>query len=277
MELHAKSVLVVGCVHADTGWLLNHVLPAAATSEVDAVFVAGDFGYWPHAPKFIRVAQRAKTTHGVDVWFIEGNHESYPKLARDVSKNADSDDPMSCVNLGGSLYYVPRGARLGVGNLSVVGFGGAVSIDRLFSYPGVSWFPEEAVTNEQIERITAHADVLVTHDTVAGYTIPGLMPIEEMAKEWVKVLPEAQAHRIVLSRVAERVQPSLLIHSHYHTGYDTDIDTAWGQMHITGLNRDGTTNFARVLSDVDGHPALGDWVQAPKTKTKPKPKNRDNV
>jgi hypothetical protein len=175
------------------------------------------------------------------------------------------------VNLGGSLYYVPRDARLRVGDLSVVGFGGAVSIDRLFQYPGVSWFPEESITDEQIERITAPADVLVTHDTVAGYPIPGLMPINEMAKEWIKVLPEAQAHRMVVSRVAERVQPKLLIHSHYHTGYDTDIDTAWGPMHITGLNRDGTTNFARVLNDDNGHPALSDWVQAPK---KPKPPRR---
>lgn len=254
---------MVGCVHADTGWLLNHVLPAAAASEVDAVFVAGDFGYWSHAPKFIRVAQRAKESHGVDIWFIEGNHEGYTKLARDIAKHAESTDPTECVNLGGALYYVPRGARLSVGTLSVVGFGGAVSIDRLFQYPGVSWFPEEVITNEQIERISATADVLVTHDTVAGYPIPGLMPVSSMAKEWVQVLPEAQAHRIVLSRVAERVQPSLLIHSHYHTGYDTELDTAWGAMHITGLNRDGTKTFARVLSDESGRPTLSDWVVAP--------------
>jgi len=264
MEIHTDSILVTGCVHADTGWFLNNVLPAAVESEVDAVLVAGDYGYWPHSPKLIRVAQRAKSTHGVDVLFIDGNHESYTKLYRDVSKYADTDDPLSCVNLGGSLYYVPRGARFTVGSLSIVGFGGAIPIDRLFRHPGVSWFCEEAITNEQVERVSGGADVLIAHDTVSGYTIPGLIPVAQMPKEWVKVLPEAEAHRVEVSRVAERLRPKMLIHSHYHTGYDITLPTERGPMAITGLNQGGTEEFARVLKEERGAPSLGPWVVASK-------------
>jgi len=266
MQLSASSVLVVGCTHSNTGWLKNHVLPAAKDLEVDAVLVTGDFGYWPSNQKFINTAARSYEKYGVEVWFIDGNHEDFPRLKRSINTKRPLDDnDLSPVCLDGSLYYIPRGAYVSVGGLKVIGVGGAVSIDRLYREPGISWFQEEEVTKADLDNVsfTGHADVMVSHDAPSGWAIPGLIPVNEMTKEWIYQLPACNKHRSTMREAFEAVTPKLIMHSHYHTGYDLVSKESWGDVEVVGIDRDDSSKWGRVLSSSNNLPHLSDWVTWP--------------
>lgn len=256
MELSANRILVVGCVHANTGWLIQKVLPTARELGCEAVLVAGDFGYWASERKFLDKAKNSLVRFGVSTWFIDGNHEEHPRLSR------ESGDEPNAVNLGGSLFYIRRGGKVKVGGVEVVGLGGAASIDRLYRTPGRDWFSEEFLTEEDIEKVseTGRAPVLITHDAPSGWAIPGLIARESIDPLWVPLLDECTKHRIEMRRALEIVRPKLLIHSHYHSGYELISQENWGQMRVVGLDRDNSTRWGRVLSEVNGEPVLSDWV-----------------
>jgi hypothetical protein len=282
MYLAADSVLVVGCVHADPDWMIRQVLPAAREAEVDAVLVAGDFGYWPHSQSLLKIAATSKEKFGVDTWFIDGNHENFPMLARAVAKSRVlGDDPSSPVQLSGSLYYIPRGGRVTIGGLSAVCLGGAASIDRLFRTPDLDWFSEETITDADLAAVSAggSADIMISHDCPSGWTIPDLTPIKFMAPEWVTSLPECWAHQKIVREGFELISPRLLVHSHYHSGYKTAVTEEWGAVQVVGLNCAHADRWALVVSAKDGEPTVSGWVSPirKKEKTNPAPVPRWNL
>jgi hypothetical protein len=270
MKLSAKTVLLVGDPHADTGWFEFYVLPAAQALGVGAVLVLGDFGYWRDAMKFIKLVNNAREKFGVDVWFIPGNHEEYPFLEAEVEDcRRDGADPLEPVQLGHSLFYIPRGGRVSVGGLEVATLGGAVSIDRYWRTPYVDWFEEEAITNEDVANLISGgpADVLLSHDTVSGYWVPGLRPTEALDPLWQRQVPASDANRAMLRRGYEGVEPKLLVHGHYHIAYEKTLEEPWGSVRAVGLDCNGTTEWGRVLSAQNGQPVLGDWVIWPPKET----------
>jgi Icc-related predicted phosphoesterase len=248
--LSADSVLFVGDTHANTTWLRKTVLPRAAELEVDAIFQLGDFGYWPiRGNKFLEVAANARKTHGVDVWFIDGNHDDHVSLRKDYLKTFVGTDERFPAELSPGFFYLPRGSRVEVAGLSVACMGGAHSIDRAFRTPGEDWFPEEQITEEDVEAALKNprADILVTHDAPAGWEIPGLMPRSSLPREWQKELPACEAHREKLAEVLNIVQPKVLVHGHYHVGYSKTVDMPWGALDVSGLNCEFTARWGMVI------------------------------
>jgi predicted phosphodiesterase len=259
--LSARSALLVGDTHADTWFLKRIVLPRAVELEVDAVIVVGDFGYWPSETKFLNVARSAKSTFGVEVWFLDGNHEHHGKLRSDVTEAAGRDDVREPVCLDG-MWYLPRGCEVEVGGLRVGVLGGACSIDQVARVEGRDWFREEEISPADLVAVEAlgRVDVLLTHDVPSGWVVPGSISPDEMSSMWRSVLPKTMQHRYVLRQGVDMAMPKLLAHGHYHSGYELDREEAWGPMHVVGLNCNGTAQWGRVLSGEDGEPVLSDWV-----------------
>lgn len=167
-------VLLVGDTHGNVAWLERVVFAAAKQHAADLIFQVGDFGWWPRIATndaFRAMAQRAP----VPLWWIDGNHEDHARLEADIEE-AGGPNAYGLVGLGGNLSFVPRGSRFGFDGVSVVAYGGAHSIDRRARTPGVDWFDEEHITDDDIERRVAggHADVFICHDAPAGWTIPNL-------------------------------------------------------------------------------------------------------
>lgn len=259
MELFAQRVLVVGCVHSDTGWLVNTVLPAARDLSCEAVLVAGDFGYWGSSPKLVQKAGASLKRFGVATWFIDGNHEDHPRLRKTIAALGDGS---KITNITGSLYHIGRGGVVTVGGLKVVGMGGAASIDKGYRSQGVDWFEEELIDDHDVNEAIAagRGDVLVSHDAPSGWEIPGIAPRETLDEKWLQELPDCEAHQRILRVVYESVVPKILIHSHYHSGYEIISEEAWGDVRVVGLDQDHTTKWGRVLYEKNGEPALSDWV-----------------
>lgn len=169
-------VLCVGDTHSNLpAWSMD-VEAAIAHEAADLVIQVGDFGWWPsRAQGFIDRAAAAP----VPVYFIDGNHEHHIELADAVARTrATTGQVDGPVPLAGNLSYLPRGTRLALGGVTVCVMGGAHSIDRASLHPGRGWFPQEAIGDADIERAEqgGPADVLISHDAPAGWTIPNLAP-----------------------------------------------------------------------------------------------------
>lgn len=245
-------VLLVGDTHGNVAWLERVVYPAAARHDADVIFQIGDFGWWPRISTndaFRSMARRSP----VPLWWIDGNHEDHASLGRDVidAGRASSD---GLVDLGGNLCFVPRGTRLDLDGVSVLACGGAHSIDRRTRTVGIDWFDEEHVTDAEVERCSGggSADVFIGHDAPAGWTIPNLPSERGLPNLWHVELPACWDHRRQLGRIMEHVEPKLVVHGHYHSGYQLNLDAGWGPIDVVGLSQDGTADNLALLDCLDG-------------------------
>jgi hypothetical protein len=96
MKLSAESALFVGDTHADAGWLKFVVLPTAVMMGITTIIQVGDFGYWPDSRKFLNFVKTAREKFGVDVWFIDGNHEHFTTLNRNVRAAMSRRESYDC-------------------------------------------------------------------------------------------------------------------------------------------------------------------------------------
>jgi hypothetical protein len=242
-------------------WFSQSVLPRAADLGVNCVIVVGDFGLWPNAELFMEAARGSLRTHGVPTLFIKGNHEHQAWLAK-LYLNAKTQAGPEVANLGGSLYYIPAAGVVEIAGLRVTALGGAVSIDQYDLAEGITWFSDEVVSMSDLYAIEAAgpADVLLTHDAPSGWDVPASKFDSDISYQWGKMLPAIEAHREVVRQGYEVVAPKLLVHGHYHVGYEIDVEESWGTVKIAGLDKDNTAHWGRVLTSTANQPVLSDYV-----------------
>lgn len=246
----AVKVLLVGDTHGNAHWWDAVVSPVAAQVEADAVVQVGDFGFWPGEEG--RWFLDAVADTGVPVYFCDGNHEHHTHLAevtaaaRDMHSITDRTEP---VPVGKNLWYLPRGGRVSFGPVRFCALGGAHSIDRPYRTPGSSWFAAEAVTDDDLAEVRTggRCDVMLCHDAPSGWTIPGLPDVAAMPGEMQLEIPAANAHRIRIREAYEALQPSVVVHGHYHSRYRTQLTEEWGQVTVEGLDCDGTPGAFSVV------------------------------
>lgn len=116
--------------------------------------------------------------------------------------------------------------------------------------PGTSWWPQEAITEQQAHEIAAagHADTMFCHDCPAGIEVPGAArdrfgcPPEELAR--------SEAHRELLRSIVDAVRPTRLWHGHFHHRYQALLDGDGYRTVIDGLgrNRDPIDNDMVVIN-----------------------------
>jgi hypothetical protein len=255
---------MAGDWHGNLGWAL-HVLPVARAAGARTLVQLGDFGYWrrdPSTSKYLRRLERQLAELDMSLLWVDGNHEDHV-LLRTQPLAADGARPVS-----EHVTHLPRGYRWtwpgpdGTPRVWLA-LGGAVSVDRDHRTRGKSWWPEEAITTEDVDSaiVGGPVDVMVTHDAPHGV----LIPYDKNIGWPDDAVADSDRHRATLRRVTDAVRPRQLWHGHYHVQYDADLvleDPARpGQAHIChvhGLDRDDT-NWSRnlALTDTAGQPR--DW------------------
>jgi calcineurin-like phosphoesterase family protein len=204
----------------------------AAQLGADLIVHLGDFGY-EFLPAYLDGVTSALRQAGIELWFVDGNHEKFPVLS---GFPIQPDGRRRVTDL---VYHLPRGFRWQWGGVSFLALGGAYSIDRAWRSPGVSWWPEEEMTDGDISAAMAGGavDVLVAHDCPTGVPIPGL---DDGAGMWPPMdLIRAVHHRMRLRRVVQAVRPRVVWHGHYHVSYDAQVDLGYGPVDVHGLDCDG--------------------------------------
>nr|WP_221374522.1 metallophosphoesterase [Actinoplanes polyasparticus] len=203
----------------------------AKNAGADVLIQLGDFGY-NYGRHFLALVSAAAMYQRLPVLFIDGNHENFPKL-HSYPIGADGLREVS-----DWVWHLPRGFRWEWSGIRFLALGGAHSVDRPWRQPGLSWWKDEAITEEQAAQAISGGptDVLIAHDCPIGVDIPGLQPDAFPPLEILR----AEEHRGVLRRVVEAVRPQWIWHGHYHQQYGQTVDLGYGPVTAVGLDCDGS-------------------------------------
>ena len=164
MALSDERVAVCGDWHGNVGWLrmLTRALPRLAP-DVTTVVQLGDWSMDPHEtdPLFADAGIEA-------VFVVVGNHDRFDLIGPLLAAH-----PGVAVRVSEITWILPRPARLSIGGRTVLSLGGATSVDRRWRTAGIDWWPEEAITDEQVAVAIAGgpADLMLTHES------PGNTPV----------------------------------------------------------------------------------------------------
>lgn len=230
-----SRVLLLGDTHGQAGWI-KMACRTAKHNGCPIILQLGDFGYWPHygtGRVFLEEVTRHLTKYGLELWWVDGNHENHDMLAKQPQdENGFWRD--------GPIVYISRGARWEWGGRTFLGCGGAYSIDKHYRIEGESWWAGETITEADLMRCGAeHADVLVTHDApwgaanVIGYETVG-------AKD---DYPESASNRKRVAALCDAITPLLNVHGHYHHRNTT----LYKSTRVEGFGRDGDYKSMGVL------------------------------
>jgi hypothetical protein len=215
MMAEPQRVLLTGDTHGNTEWWLSHVLPQAKNFDCQLVLQVGDFGVWPgpEGRRFLDAVNRHAGGSHIPIWFLDGNHEDFDQLLA-LPLDAAGRRPVR-----EHITHLPRGYRWEWAGRRLLACGGASSIDVLERLPGRSWWPQEAITEADVERCIAGgpADILFSHDIQAE--APLIDPHLDLPPP-PTVARALAANRERLQRIVEMVRPKLQVHGHWHLPYD---------------------------------------------------------
>lgn len=233
------KVLICGDLHGQLNGL-EAACQKAKNTDCDLIIQLGDFGFIFNDDMTVHV-EKILSYYQIEMFYLDGNHENFDLMEQMGIYN---DSPF-LFQVTDHLSYLPRGCRFSLGSASCMAFGGASSIDRAFRSHGIDWWPQEAVTQEQIDKVSdEHVDILFTHD-VPG-SPPNLMSKlnnSKISKEWKEQLPAAEEQRNLLYQLKQKVKPAYIYHGHYHVNYD-DV---YNNTVYTGITCYGYPDFYKII------------------------------
>jgi predicted phosphodiesterase len=217
----ATRIGLIGDLHGDVGALLT-IAQAMHERDVDVLLTLGDFGLlWPGgnwSNQVVKVSKRLGARNQV-LYFVDGNHEDHKVLASfPVGKNGTRE-------IRENLIHLPRGYRTTLtSGRTLAALGGANSIDLDHRVEGRTWWPEEAITEADLEALgTDHADILVGHD--APLDVLSLdQALTRSDPIWPPLaLAYAQEGRRMFHRGFLQASPNLYLGGHYHRPIDETV------------------------------------------------------
>lgn len=234
------KVLLAGDTHGN----IRHVkslIEIAVYEGCDRIVQLGDFGFWPHIEDFDAQVNRAAMEAGITFYWLDGNHENFDQLEKEVDFNSAHPQQMYA-----NLWYLPRGSTWEWDGCRFMALGGAYSIDKHRRVEGHSWWPQELITSAQVERAVSRGqvDIMLTHDTPEGGCPIPVISLHGKGDEI------SRGNRLAVSAVLESAKPRLLAHGHMHHRHTTKI----GKTRIEGLDCDGTGRDSWIVIQPS------DWV-----------------
>ena len=265
-------VALAGDWHGNTWWAQQRIRDVAQR-DVSLLLHLGDFGIWPgnSGAKFLRKVNRTCAEQNVDILVTPGNHDDWGRLTTlwENPKRRDpyTDGPLP-LHLEEHITVLSRGHAWTLEGRRFVSLGGAPSVDYPDRTPGRSWWPEERIAPEDVDRTIRNgvgADVMLAHDAPDGpWWTP---PVERIVcgPGRVRWAEEALAHAAVgRARITEAflgVRPKLFVHGHYHvSGQATvQIPAAGHETRIWSLDCEGSAGNLRYL-DLETLTDPRDWA-----------------
>lgn len=230
-----SQITVFGDWHQNTSFALQQLLYSQGDGS-DIFFHVGDFGLWKLNSKFIKAVEHRLSRIKKQLWFIDGNHENFNII------NSLPRDEYGRGVVSDHILHIPRSFSWIWGDLKFLGLGGAVSVDKEFRQEGFDWFPEEQVTEDDVNKAVSagHVDVLLTHDA------PGLVWESPVSGVPDYLLKESELTRDRIKQVIAHTEPSLNVHGHHHKSYTSSFLGC----KVVGLDCD---HFAFTSQDTSVH------------------------
>lgn len=223
LELPDERVAVCGDWHGNVHWVrtVARALPTLAP-DITTVLQLGDWWMKPSV-----VDSEFMDTDIDTVLVTLGNHEPWDL----VTPLLDSH-PGSSVRVSSMTWLLSRPAHLTIGGRRVLSLGGAASVDKAWREPGVSWWPDEEITDEQVKAAIMGAardepaDLMLTHETPEHTPVRA---VQEILRTNPMGFPDDALYDSLNSRsrvgkVWAMNHPELSIHGHMHVagGGQTD-------------------------------------------------------
>lgn len=216
--IDAATTVVAGDWHGDTDLAVSAIEHAHSRYGARTILHVGDFGY-TFTPCFTRTLTRALAQRGMMLAFIRGNHDSTTVLHA-LPLMSDG-----LYRLSERILHIEDGTRLRVTSDDgrewlLLAAGGAGSIDRALRETGVSWWPDERISERDVQRAITGGpiDILLAHDVPAGATAPGENP--QVLRSFERIDPGVGAwcswQREQLEKIVHATGPSLIVHGHWH-------------------------------------------------------------
>jgi hypothetical protein len=208
--LSGKDIIIAGDIHGNFGQLNTLI----NKKKPKIVVCCGDFGYWPG---HVEIDIKNKDTI---ILFCDGNHENHWALRK-----------LENTEIIPGVFYMPRGSTYTLPNGKRVLFmGGAESIDRYVRKMGVSWFPEETITQSDFQNLPAgKIDILISHTCPTELVSTILGPDTWMAND---------PSTIALSNLWDMYKPKQWFFGHWHCFKQGILHgiTEWTCLSGTGMN-----------------------------------------
>lgn len=146
---------ILGDLHGE--WQRLHTIRNMVDAD-DVLIQVGDFGMYPHTLK--ELAALFPDGFPCKVLVVDGNHEDFNII------NAWPKDTLT--EFHKNFFYVPRGYVMELDNQLVGFLGGAESVDKAWRTPGIDWFAEERVSQDDVDLLVRNInqrplDILITH------------------------------------------------------------------------------------------------------------------
>jgi hypothetical protein len=234
------KILLLGDTHGNP-YAIEYAFGVALNYGCDKIFQLGDYGFWEHmhgGPEFLQVTSELATLNNIPFYWLDGNHENHVMLRQTYYANPAIDGMWQ---IRPNLYYSPRGNRFSWDGVDFMTMGGAFSIDRGQRKIGKSFWFEEEITDEDIDRGIGDwptpVNILLSHDLPDGVDLGRIISRRGVN---YRVIREAQAGRDKLRRLVDTVRPTHVFHGHYHVRYNETVDFGYGPVRVAGLDCDGS-------------------------------------
>ena len=180
----------------------------------------GDFGIWPgvKGERFLAHVTDACAAADVTIYITAGNHDDWPQIY--ATPLDDRDDIGPCHWMSERIAVLPRGHRFTLGGRSFVSLGGAPSIDRADRFEGLDWWPEEIITDADVDLVVGGgtAEVILLHDSPSSpWCTDAVAAIQQDHTGWNPAeLYYCAIGRSRVTRAVKAVVPKLVFHGHFH-------------------------------------------------------------
>lgn len=159
-------IFITGDTHGDIDYLKLLTLKEKKLSYDDYLIICGDAGIcW--SPQSFQYHLDLYNDIGCTIIFADGNHENFDML-----------DECQLVEYHGALmhqidkhiFHILRGEIMTLENMTFLCIGGAISTDKMYRTPNISWWPAEKINNHDIDnalcnlaKVNNKVDFVITH------------------------------------------------------------------------------------------------------------------
>lgn len=166
-----NKIIITGDTHADISRILK--IDDSEMTKNDIVIILGDFGViWGDSER-TEYCLKVLGEKNFTTAFLDGNHENFVEIARLEKTIFWNNGYVGLLPYG--VIHLLRGEIYNINDKRIGVCGGANSVDLWHRTEGISWWREEEITNNDINKFMTIAeeydnkvDIMLSHDAPAS-------------------------------------------------------------------------------------------------------------
>lgn len=207
------KILVAGDTHGNVRSMTTKI---ARAKDLGANYViqVGDFGMWQglEGLEFLDAVNTSAVFHDVKVFALPGNHENFDLWEYHLN-NPHNPKTDGFTHIRSHVLIAPKVHNWKWAEKRFFIAGGAVSIDKQMRRPGISWWPQEELSDSELASVLKYGgpqiNYLFTHDQ-SDHTNWGFNLVPD---------PQSKIHRQKMDKVIAHLKPKKHFAGHMHKRY----------------------------------------------------------